>query len=108
MSQKDILSNIGSKISIFSLLKLILSHNSQLLREKLLLASDFAYIAANGFIVGLVFKYASQTIDYQQLMSLNSPFSILIGHQYFYLFSQSKGYLHQISQNIVVWQYPKY
>ena len=58
MSQKDRIPNIGSKTTIFGLLKPILSHNSQLLRDKLLWASDFAYIAANGFIGGLVFKYA--------------------------------------------------
>ena len=81
MSQKDRLPNIGSKTSIFGLLKPILSHNSQLLREKLPLASDFANIAANGFIGGLVFKFACPNTDYQQLMSLNSPFSILIGQQ---------------------------
>ena len=81
MSQKDRLPKIGSKPTIFGLLKPILSHNSQLLRDKLLLASDFAYIAANGFIGGLVFKYACPTTDYQQLMSIKSPFTILIGQQ---------------------------
>ena len=81
MSQKDRLPNIGSKTTIFGLLKPILSHNSQLLRDKLPSASDFAYIAANGFIGGLVFKYACPTTDYQRLMSFNSPFSIFIGHQ---------------------------
>ena len=81
MSQKDRLPNIGPKTTIFGLLKQLLSHNSQLLRDKLPLASDFAYIAANGFMGGLVFKYACPTTDYQQLMRLNSPFSILIGQQ---------------------------
>ena len=81
MSQKDRLPNIGSKTSIYGLLKPILSHNSQLLRDKLPLASDFAYIAANGFIGGSVFKYACPTTDYQQLMIQNSSFSILIGQQ---------------------------
>lgn len=65
MSQKDRLLNIGSKTIIFDLLKPILSHNSQLLRDKLPLASDFASIAAKGFIRGLVFKFACPTIDYQ-------------------------------------------
>ena len=81
MSQKVRFHIIGSKTTIFGLLKPILSHNSQLLRDKLPLASDFAYIAANGFIGGLVFKYACPTTDNQQLMSLNSPFSFLIGQQ---------------------------
>lgn len=81
MSQKDRLPIIGSKTTIFSLLKPILSHNSQLLRDKLPLASDFAYIAENGFTGGLVFKFACPNTDYQQLMSLNSPFSIFIGQQ---------------------------
>jgi len=81
MSQKDRLPIIGAKTTIFGLIKPILSHNSQLLRDKLPLASDFAYIAANGFIGGLVFKFACSTTDYQQLMSLNSPFSIFIGQQ---------------------------
>lgn len=49
MSQKDKLSIIGSKTTIFGLLKPILSLNSQLLRD-MPLASDFAYIAANGFM----------------------------------------------------------
>ena len=44
MNLKDKLPNIGS------LLKLILSHSSQLLRDKLPLARDFAYMATNGFI----------------------------------------------------------
>jgi hypothetical protein len=79
MNQKDRLPNIGSKTTLFDLLKSILSHNSQLLRDKLPLASDFAYMASNGFIGGLVFKYACPTTDYQQFMSLNSSFSILIG-----------------------------
>ena len=65
MSQKDRLLNIGSKNIILDLLKPILSHNSQLLRDKLPLASDFASIAANGFIGGLVFKFACPTIDCQ-------------------------------------------
>ena len=86
MSQKDRLPNIGSKTTIFGLLKPILSHNSQLLRDKLPLASDFAYVAANGFIGGLVFKYACPTTYYQQFMSLNSPFSILIGQQYIFIY----------------------
>ena len=81
MSQKDRLPNIRSKTTIFGLLKPILSHNSQLLRDKLPLASDFTYIAANGFVGGLVFKFACRTIDYQQLMSQNSPFSTFIGQQ---------------------------
>lgn len=81
MSQKDRLPNIGPKFTIFGFLKPILSYNSQLLRDKLPLASDFVYIEANGFIGGLVFKYACPTTDYQQLMSLNSPFSFLIGQQ---------------------------
>ena len=81
MSQKDRLSIIGSKTAIFGLLKPILSPNSQLLRDKLPLVSDFAYIAANGFIGGLVFIFAYPTTDYQQLMSQNSSFSILIGQQ---------------------------
>ena len=81
MSQKDRLPNIGLKTIIFGLLKPLLSHNSQLLRDKLPLTSDFASISANGFIGGLVFKYACQTTDNQQLMSLNSPFSVLIGQQ---------------------------
>lgn len=81
MSQKDRLPHIGSKTTIFGLLKPILSHNSQLFWEKLPSASDFEYIAANGFIGGLVFKFACPTTDYQQLISLNSPLSILIGQQ---------------------------
>jgi len=81
MSQKDRLPSIGSKTFIFALIKPIISHNSQLLREKLPLTSDFAYIAAIGFIGGLVLKFACPTTDYQQLMSLNSPFPILIGQQ---------------------------
>jgi hypothetical protein len=81
MSQKDRLPFIGSKTTIFGLLKPILSHNSLLLRGKLPLASDFAYIAANGSIGGLVFKRACPTTDYQQLMSLNSSFSFFIGQQ---------------------------
>ena len=81
MSQKDRLPIIGPKTTKFGLLKPILSHNSQLLRDKLLLASDFAYITAKGFIGGLVFKFACPNTDYQQLMSLNSPFSFLIGQQ---------------------------
>ena len=81
MSQKDSLPNIGSKTTIFGLLKPIFLHKSQLLRGKLPLASDFAYIAANGFIGGLVFKFACPTIDYQQLTNLNLPFSIFIGQQ---------------------------
>lgn len=81
MSQKDRLPIIGSKTTIFGLLKPILSHNSQLLRDKLPLTSDFASISANGFIGGLVFKHACQVTDNQQLMSLNSPFSTLIGQQ---------------------------
>ena len=81
MNQKDRLPNIGSKTTIFGLLKPILSHNSQLLRDKLPLTRDFAYIAANGFIGGLVFKFVCPTTDYQQLMSLNSSFSILTGQQ---------------------------
>lgn len=52
MIQEDRFPQIGSKTTIFGLLKPILSHNSQLLRDKLPLASDFAYIAANGFIGG--------------------------------------------------------
>ena len=81
MSQKDRLPNSGSKTTIFGLLKPIISHNSQLLSDKWPLASDFANIAAIGFIGGLVFKFACPTTDYQQLMSLNSSFSILIGQQ---------------------------
>jgi len=65
MSQKDRLPIIGSKTTIFGLLKPILSHNSQLLRDKLPMASDFAYIATNGFMGGLVLKYACPTTDYQ-------------------------------------------
>lgn len=52
MNQKDRIPNIGSKITKFGLLKPILSHNSQLLRDKLPLASNFAYITTNGFIGG--------------------------------------------------------
>ena len=81
MSQKDRLPIIGSETTIFDLLKPILSHNSLLLRGKLPLASDFAYIAENGSIGGLVFKHACPTTDYQRLMSLNPSFSILIGQQ---------------------------
>ena len=81
MSQKDRLPNIGSKTSIFGLLKPILSHNSQLLRDKLPMASDFAYIAANGFIGGSVFKYACPTTDYQLLTSRFLRFSVFIGQQ---------------------------
>ena len=81
MSQKDRLPNIGPKTIIFGLLKPLLSHNSQLLRDKLPLTSDFASISANGFVGGLVFKFACLTIDYQQLMSQNSPFSTFIGQQ---------------------------
>ena len=80
-SQKDRLPIIGSKTTIFGLLMPILSHNSQLLRDKLPLTSDFTSKSANGFIGGLVFKHACPTTDNQQLMSLNSPFSILIGQQ---------------------------
>ena len=72
MSQKDRLPIIGSKTTKFGLFKPILSHNSQLLRDKLPLASNFAYIATNGFIGGLVFKFACPTTDYQQLMGPNS------------------------------------
>lgn len=54
MSQKDRIPQIGSKTTIFGLLELILSHNSQLLRDKLPLASYFAYIASNDFTGGLV------------------------------------------------------
>ena len=82
MSQKDRLPIIGSKTTILGLLKPILLHNSQLLRDKLPLTSDFASISANGFIGGLVFEHASPATDNQQLMSLNPPFSILIGQQY--------------------------
>lgn len=67
---------------MFGLSKLIFSHNSQLLRDKLLLASEFAYIALNGFIGGLVFKFAYPTIDYQLFMNSNLQFSIIIGLQY--------------------------
>ena len=81
MIQKDRLPIIGSKTIIFGLLMPILSHNSQLLRDKLLLTSDFASIAANGFIGALVFKLACPTTDYQQLMSPNSQFSFFIGQQ---------------------------
>ena len=81
MSQKDRLPNIGPKTIIFGLLKPLLSHNSQLLRDKFPLTSDFASKSANGFIGGLVFKFACPTTDYQQLMSLNTPFSIFIGQQ---------------------------
>ena len=81
MNQIDRLPNIGAKTIIVYLLKPILSHNSQLLRDKLPLASDFASIAANVFIGGLVFKFACPTIDYQRLMSINRPFSIFIGQQ---------------------------
>ena len=81
MCQKDRLPNIVSKTTIFDLFKAIISHNSQLLRDKLPLVSDFAYIATNGFIGGLVFKYACPTTDNQQLTSLNSPLSFFIGQQ---------------------------
>lgn len=81
MNQKDRIPNIGSKTTKFGLFKPILSHNSQLLRDKLPLASNFAYIATNGFIGGLVFKFACPTTDYQQLMGLNSSLSIFIGQQ---------------------------
>lgn len=74
MCQKDRLPNIVSKTTIFDLFKAIISHNSQLLRDKLPLVSDFAYIATNGFIGGLIFKYACPTTDYQQLMSQKHPF----------------------------------
>ena len=47
MDQKDRLPNMGSKTTLFGLLKPILSHNSQLLKDKLPLASDFAYIASH-------------------------------------------------------------
>lgn len=52
MYQKDKLTNIVSKTIIFGHFKAIISHNSQLLRDKLPLASDFAYIATNGYIGG--------------------------------------------------------
>jgi hypothetical protein len=81
MSQKDRFLNIGPKTIIFGLLKPLLSHNSQLLRDKLPLTSDFASISANGFIGDLIFKFACPATDYQQLMSLNTPFSIFIGQQ---------------------------
>jgi hypothetical protein len=51
------------------------------LRDKLPLTSDFASISANGFIGGLVFKFVCPATDYQQLMSLNTPFSIFVGQQ---------------------------
>lgn len=65
MYQKDKLTNIVSKTIIFGHFKAIISHNSQLLRDKLPLANDFAYIAANGYIGGLIFKYACLTTDNQ-------------------------------------------
>lgn len=55
--------------------------NPQLLRDNLLLARDFASVTANGFIGGLVFKFACPTIANQQLMSHRSPFSIFFGQQ---------------------------
>jgi len=55
--------------------------NPQLLRDNLLLARDFASVTANGFIGGLVFKFACPTIANQQLMSRRSPFSIFFGQQ---------------------------
>lgn len=67
MSKKDRLPNIGSKTTIFGFLMSILS----LLKDKLPLAIDFAYIATNGFIRGLIFKYDCPATDYQQLMSQN-------------------------------------
>ncbi len=76
MSQKDRLYNRRSKIAISGILKPILSHNSQLMSNKLPLISDFAYMATNGFIGGLVFKSACPDADYQQLISQNSPFPI--------------------------------
>ena len=79
MSQKDRLQLpiIGSKTTIFGLLKSILSYNSQLLRDKL--ECNLACIVAYGFIGGLVFKFTCPTTDYQELMNLKSPFLILIG-----------------------------
>ena len=65
MSQKDRLPIIESKTTIFGLLKPILSHNSPLLRDKLPLASVFAYIASNGFIGDLDFEFACQNAYYQ-------------------------------------------
>lgn len=55
MSQKDRLPDIGSKTIISGLLKPMLLHNSQLLREKLPLTSDFAYIATYSFIRDLAY-----------------------------------------------------
>ena len=94
MSQKDRLPNIGPKTIIFGLLKPLLSHNSQLLRDKLPLTSDFASISANGFVGGLVFKFACLTIDYQQLMSQNSPFSTFIGQQYIRIYTVTLYWQH--------------
>ena len=62
MSQKDRFPIIWSKTTIFGLLKPIVSYNSQLLRNKLPLTSDFAYIVANGFIVGFVFNMPVQLL----------------------------------------------
>ena len=81
MSQELRFPNIGSKNIINGLLKLFLLPKSQTLRDKLPLARDFASIASNGFIRGLVFKCACLTIDYQSLTSLKSRLSVFIGQQ---------------------------
>ena len=81
MSQKLRLPNIGSKTIINGLLKLILSSKSQILRDKMSLVRVFASIASNGFIGGLVFKFACPTIDYQLLANQNFRFLVFIGQQ---------------------------
>lgn len=68
MSQKLRLPNIGSKTILNGLLKPILSPKSPILRDKMSLVPVFASFASNGFIGGLVFKFACPTIDYQLLV----------------------------------------
>jgi len=81
MSQIFRLPNIGSKNIINGYLKPFLSSKSPILRDKMALARDFASIASNGFIRGLVFKCACPTIDYQSLTSSKSRLSVFIGQQ---------------------------
>ena len=81
MSQKLRLPNIGSKNIINGLLKPILSPKSQILRDKMSLARDFACIASNCLIGGLVFKFTCPTIDYQLLTSHKLRFLVFIGQQ---------------------------
>ena len=65
MSQKDRLSVIGSKNTIFGFLIPFLLNNSQLLRDKLPLASVFGIFNSTLFHRGLVFKYVFPATDCQ-------------------------------------------